>query len=692
MRFFILVLAALLFQTPASYGQREFKKAEKLLNLKAFDLAIKNYEAALVKYPDNAAGYAQLGEAYLMTNQLLESLKAYEKAFALDGVIDNKYKLQYATALKKVGLYDLAESVFFEYVSVDPDLANHMLASTNYAKSLLQSPDEYDVLNFEFNSKNSDFGVTFFKDKVVFSSFREDLPREGAKKNNSYIQHEGNQLFKVDRSGTGRSVSYLRPDYKEVYNIGPLSYSRDGGMVAYMRNTFTTGSNQIYSDESNMSIYIALTNEDGDFTDERPFPFNQVEYSYAFPNLGYNGNALYFASNRPGGLGGFDLYVSYFVDGQWSKPENLGPEVNSVGNEITPFFDGEQLFFSSDFHFGLGGYDNFTTSVADGAWTRPLNMGKGVNSPSDDYYLIPQIEDNQNAYYFTSNRLGGRGKDDIYIAYELNKDQQITMVIEDMSVPQAVNLDDLAEANRSDVSTTETIDIIDEAEEPALIAVSSEESVAIISEEAMLDIADAKLVSVTSSSSDLGAVDDMAEVYFIQLASLVRSEGTMNDYNQLAQLGQLYRFFKSSSVKIRLGFYTDRADAERILSNVRSRGYRDAFITRDILATSSYEILSSTGDSPITDDQGWVNDYNPESSYKVKLASYMDPLKFQVDNVLDIGRLEQWTKGKWTIFILGGFETLDEARQARIKAINRGFVDAELVEDDQGILSRVKDQ
>jgi len=342
----------------SSFGQSEFRKAEKLLKLKAFDLAIKNYESALAKYPDNAVGYAQLGEAYLMTNQLLDALKSYEKAFGLQGSVDTKYKLQYAMALKKVGLYDLAESVFFEYASTDEEVANHMLASTEYAKSLLQAPDQYDILNYEFNSKKSDFGVTFYRDQVVFSSFREDLSRESDKKNDSYIQQTGNQLYVVDKEGADRQVKFLRPDYKEIFNLGPLSYSKDGRMVAFMRNTFTTGSNQIFSDESNMSIYIALTNEDGDFTDEKPFPYNQIEYSYAFPNLGFNGNALYFASNRPGGYGGFDIYVSYFEDGKWSKPENLGPEVNSTGNEITPFFDGEQLYFASDFHFGLGGYDN----------------------------------------------------------------------------------------------------------------------------------------------------------------------------------------------------------------------------------------------------------------------------------------------------------------------------------------------
>ena len=670
-------------------AQSELRKAEKLLKLKAFDLAIKNYKSALAKHPDNASGHAQLGEAYLMTNQLLDALKSYEKAFSLEGNVESKYKLQYATALKKVGLYDLAESVFFEYASVDKDVAHHMLASTEYAKSLLQQPDKYDIVSFGQNSKSADFGVTFYKDQVVFCSFREDLKRENDKKNQSYIQKKGNQLFTVAQAGGG-NPDFLRPDYKEIYNIGPLSYSKDGGLVAFMRNTFTTGSNQIFSDESNMSIYVAFTTEDGDFTDEKPFPYNQIEYSYAFPNLGFDGSALYFSSNRPGGLGGFDLYVSYFQEGKWSKPENLGPEVNTAGNEITPFFDGDQLYFASDFHFGLGGYDNFSATVNNGVWSQPQNLGKGINSPSDDYYLSPDLEGN--TLYFSSNRLGGRGSDDIYIAYPLQQEEERPLaIIEEYNVPKAVNLDDLAREVQSDITPiTDVNNTSQTLTDPSIVAVSTGESVAIISEGTLDDFSGAKLTAITTPSlPDVGPVDEWAEVFFIQLASLARSEGKIERYESLSALGRLYRFFKSSSVKIRLGTFSTRSHAEDVLRDVHRHGYRDAFITRDILASSSYELLGS--DPNGSDANDWVNDYNPSSSYKVKLASYTDPLKFQVDKVLDLGRLEQWTKGEWTIFIIGGFETIDDAKRARIKALNRGFVDAELVEDNEGILSRVSE-
>lgn len=714
----LLICIILSFALSSSItGQREFKKADKLLSLKAFDLAIKNYESALAKHPSNPIGYAKLGEAYFMTNNLLESLKAFERAFSLDGEIESKYKLMYGTALKKVGLYDKAESVFHEYSEVDPAMANHQITSIEFAKTLLQQPDKYDVLSFDGNSSKSDFGTSFFNDKVVFCSFREDIKRENAKKNVSYIQQTGNQIFQISQEGSDKTVEFLRPDFKEIYNIGPLSYSKDGRMVAFMRNTFTSGSNQIFSDESNMSIYLGLTSADGDFTDEKPFPYNQIEYSYAFPSLGFDGNALYFASNRPGGYGGFDLYVSYFKDGKWSSPENLGAEINTAGNEITPYFDGESLYFASDYHKGLGGYDNYIAEVMEGQWANVTNMGKGVNSPADDYYLVPNMK--SGSFYLTSNRLGGRGKDDIYLAFELSNTQpEIVELAVEENIPPAVDLNKLAEENRGDVVAmsdalpvmSDELEVIPVAEKETVVrlstpapilevpemeifesdASSAEESISSINvtlEEApmLLSLEGAVLKSITIPEKAME--DEYATVYFVQLASLARSEGNLSDYSSVKSLGQLYRFFKSSSVKIRLGYYGTRSEAERVMRDVHASGFRDAFVTADVLATSNYEIVGGGAQT-----RGFIDDFNPTSNYKVKLASYLDPLQFQVENVLDLGQIEQWTKGKWTIFILGGFETIDDAKKARRSAMNRGFADAELVEDDAGILKKVSMQ
>lgn len=668
----IVLLILTMMVSVALFAQKDIRKADKLLSLKAFDLAIKQYEAVLAEDPDNARCLAQLGEAYRMTNQPLEALKVYEKAFQLSDDLDKEYVLNYAHTLKKVGLYAQAESWYALYSEVDPAISDHYINSTEYAKALLQEEAKYDIVTFGGNSEESDFGVSFFKDQIVFASFRDDMRRQTDKKNDSYISQKGNQLYKVPVGEfiSEDNIQFLRPDHKEIYHLAPVSYSRDNRVVAFMRNNFTQSSNYIFSDEANMSIYFAFTDENGDFSDAKPFPYNQVAYSYAFPSLGFNGNALYFASNRPGGYGGFDIYVSYLKNGNWSAPENLGPSVNTAGNEITPSFDGDQLYFASDYRMGLGGYDNFVSNVSDGKWSEAINMGKGINSPSDDYYLVRN--ENEGSFYFTSNRLGGRGKDDIYKAFEFSSTQPDLLA---STTPPALNLSSLKKESDkiADINFEKS-----EGSNPGMVTVSAKESVVFVEDESLFDFDGAVRNFSNSNMSS-------PEVYFIQLASLTRSEGLVGQYRTVAEYGNLYRFFKQDAVKIRLGYYSMRADAEALLPQIKRAGFSDAFITTDVLSSSQFEMINVNS----IDNAGFVDDFNAGSQYKVKLASYTDPLKFNVEGIKDVGRIEQWTKGKWTIFVVGGFSSLEEAKKARIKAINRGWSDAELVVDEGGILRRI---
>jgi len=657
-------------------AQSSVAKADKLLRLKAFDLAVKSYESVIAVEPENAYAYVQLAEAYRMMNNPLDALKAYEKAFQYGENLDAEYQLNYAHTLKKVGLYGQASSWYALYSEVNGPQADYWIESNESAKQLLQEKTKFDVIAYEGNSEESDIGVSFFNDNVVFASFREDLKRANDKRNESYITRRGNQLYIAakERVSSADDISFLRPDNKELFNLGPLSYSRDGRMVAFTRNNFTKSSNFVFSDESDMSIYFAFTDVTGDFGEVKPFPYNEVEYSYAFPSLGFSGSALYFSSNRPGGQGGFDIYVSYLRDGKWSTPENLGPAINSPGNEITPYFDGDQLYFASDYKQGLGGYDIFSSEAVDGTWAQAENMGKGVNSPSDDYYLV--VDNSTGAYYFSSNRLGGRGKDDIYVAYPMKEQSQELA----LQIPPAVDLEELAAQNQP--TTTTAPETNTNTAEPAVVTVSNTETVTFAESTFSLD--GAKLTGIITPAYEA----PNQNVFFIQLASFNQSEGSISNYGNLSQYGSLYRFFKSSAVKIRLGYFHNRSEAENILPQVKRAGYRDAFVTADNLSISNFELLNNTSGSSYSPNN--VNNAPvTESQYKVKLGTYDDPLKFNVEAIQDVGRLEQWTKGQWTIFVIGGFPSIEDAKSAQIKARNRGWTDAELVIDEGGILRRV---
>jgi hypothetical protein len=154
----------------------------------------------------------------------------------------------------------------------------------------------------------------------------------------------------------------------------------------------------------------------------------------------------------------------------------------------------------------------------------------------------------------------------------------------------------------------------------------------------------------------------------------------------------------NKTIKVRLGYFSDRKEAEDILTKVKANGYKDAFIAYEVLNTAQMELILTGTDEKSFSDKGNFNTKNPEvakdyksgNKYKVRLASYEDPIWFDVNKVKDLGRIEQWTKGGWTIFILAGYDNLEEAKKAQMQANNRGFKTAEVVIDNGGILERLK--
>lgn len=134
-------------------------------------------------------------------------------------------------------------------------------------------------------------------------------------------------------------------------------------------------------------------------------------YTSTQPNIGKDaeGNeVLFFASDRPGGLGKTDIWSSTLIDGRPSLPVNLGPVINTVDEELSPFFDSQtqQLYFASNWHYGFGGLDMFFTTWQGGSWTTPKNLGAAVNSPQNDFYFYKSMD--RSANYFASNRKGSQ--------------------------------------------------------------------------------------------------------------------------------------------------------------------------------------------------------------------------------------------------------------------------------------------
>jgi hypothetical protein len=717
------------------YSQKIFKKANKQYELKAYKLAITNYQKSLKEEnPNNGDAILNLAECYRRTNQPIEAVSWYRK-IGKEIVSHPSYYLNYAHTLKSIGKYNEAQEIYWNYKQHNPIVGEHFALSCDFAISNLMEEEAYDLRLFGGNSKYSDFGVSFYNGKVVFSSFRKSLDGVVGDRNDNQIQAKSKNrlVYSVSDNPSMRDpLNVLRDALKNDENLGPISYASDMTRCAYTKNSFKNGFDFVGIDDNNLSLYLATANTDGDFVDEVPFKHNEVGYATGFPCLAFSGDALYFSSNRPGGFGGYDIYVSYFKDNDWTYPENLGGQVNTSGNEITPFFDGRILYFSSDYHQGLGGFDIFRSKVIDGGWTFAENMGNGVNSLSDDYFFSvnPRTKD----YYLSSNRLGGRGKDDIYIATPVNNDDIYAATTE---VPAAVDLhlmqkpSDVFASDASVVSSNvdvPTVYKIDESKVPPAVDLTntdykkennSIEAVPVSTASESIpkrvkisdvigannapkrvklpteDIAsnntnlDASTVSSETTKvkgetkarllaiNQILAADD--DVYFIQVAALFKNRVNLDEFKNLTEYGNLYKVFKSSSTKIRLGYYMNRSEAESMLRKVRQIGYKDAFIAHEPL--NIHEVQLAMESDSYSDPYA--------SNYKIRLASYEDPQFFDLESVKTLGKVEQWTKKGWTIFVLSGYRSLEDAEAARVKAINKGYTSAEIVIDNGGILEKL---
>ncbi len=418
-----LALALLCVTSSTLYSQtiaEDLQRADKQFDLYAYNLALKTYKQVLEKDANNGHALSRIADAYFQLNQPEEALSWYRRAVE-QREPNSDVQLRYGKALMQKGDYQLARQQFLEYAALN-DQANeagrHYVEMCDFAIRTARKTAEYAARNEALNTSAADFSPIFQGSRVIYSSARTDIARQTQSKNNSdWSGSAYNQLFVTQRNpetGLLQKPTFLRNDLQNTYNESPVSFSADGKKVAFCRNNFINGTRQIADKGLNMSLYIADVNN-GEWVNVKAFPYNGSDYATGFPCLIGNGNTIMFASNNPNsttGGKGWDIYVSNLVNGEWSTPRNLGAPVNTTGNEVTPFYDGTNLYFSSDWHNGLGGLDVFRADVGKESVTNVQHLGPGINSSYDDYgfvYAAPV-----KIGYLTSNRPGGRGNEDIW--------------------------------------------------------------------------------------------------------------------------------------------------------------------------------------------------------------------------------------------------------------------------------------
>lgn len=413
----------------------------------------------------------KLGDSYYLTAEYQEAARWYGQLLNSDTneTLDAEYYFRYAQSLKSMKRYDLADEQMEKFNSLKGEDSRGKMFSEerNYLKEIEAQSGRYSVSQVFFNSGLQDFGPSFYGNRIVFSSNRENSTGD-------YIHDWNDQpfldLFIVDNPRDNNpTVKKFSQEMNTPYHESTSVFTENGDVVYFTRNNYSIKNKgkKLRKDEAGttkLKLFRSYKSSEGWSVPEE-LPFNSDEFSTAHPALSRDESTLYFASDRPGTKGLSDIWmISINPDGSFGEPVNLGDKINTEGRETFPFISEDgKMFYASDGHVGLGGLDIFVTQLEeDGSVGDSFNVGKPVNSSADDFGLI--LNNQEGLGFFSSNRATGLGNDDIYSFTRKQKlltacAQNITGVTRDVKTDEILPLATVELRNiANEVVGTETSD------------------------------------------------------------------------------------------------------------------------------------------------------------------------------------------------------------------------------------------
>lgn len=406
---------ALAFSTGA-YAQKNFSKdADKAFDQKEYFNAIELYKKAYSKAKkkeDKALILFKTAECYRYIGDTKQQEAWYAKCIKAK-YSDPKAILYLANAKKAMAKYDEALIEYNNYkkeVPSDP-AGEDGAKSCELAQKWKDSPTRYKVENMaQINSKQADFGPAYGDKK--FQTLYFTSTREGATggKIDAGLGQVFSDIFetKVDKNGKWSTPTPLIPPVNTPDNEGGSTVNRKMNTLYFTRCGTTKNM------EAKCQLFIA-TKQGTSWAKEVKIAFCVDSFTFGHPSISPDEQVLYFSSDMPGGFGGKDIWISTYDKKAkgFGKPVNAGPSVNTQGDEMYPFIsDDGFLYFSSNGLIGMGGLDIFKAEKKGDKWTNVANMKSPINSAADDFAII--FEGKKDKGYFSSNREGGKGGDDIY--------------------------------------------------------------------------------------------------------------------------------------------------------------------------------------------------------------------------------------------------------------------------------------
>jgi outer membrane protein OmpA-like peptidoglycan-associated protein len=417
MRSKILIILTVFISTALQAQKIEVKErlADKYYNRYSYYEAIPMYEQLLAKTPSNLRVCEKLADSYKKINDSENAERCYA-ILANNPVAKPEDMLRYAQALAQNGKYELSGKWYQKYSEAFPDDKRGTQFHKLYqnVNSLMADSGSFIIKKMPFNLTGSDFSPAYYGKEIVFVSSREKKSIVRSIYNRTSSSFLDLYITTKDSSG----VKSFSSELNSIYHEGPVTFSRNLDTIIFTRsNYYNKKFGKSVEGINKLKLYQAVWNGYV-WTNIVPLPFNSDQYSLGHPALNAKGDALCFASDMPGSIGGTDLYISRVItDSQgnksWGKPENLGQEINTQGNEMFPFIDKEgNLWFASDGLPGLGGLDIFYAKGLNNKFTNPLNPGYPLNTRFDDFGYITQNSGNDG--YISSGRNNLPGNDDIF--------------------------------------------------------------------------------------------------------------------------------------------------------------------------------------------------------------------------------------------------------------------------------------
>ena len=407
----------------ALWGMAQMKKAEKQFSRYNYAKAIPAYEkVAKSKSVDKQAAMIKLADCYRILNNYTKAETYYAQAISL-GKVPSEVNYNYGNVLKSNNKYSEALNQYFAYLEDNEKsvAAKNAIKSCQEIKYWESKPKEYEVKNVEtINTKRSEFCPIVVNNKLIFvgEKINDIVDFETSLINNQpYLN-----VFAAEiKNNEVKKEKLLSKNVNTSFHDGPITFSNDGKTAAFTRvNYIVNKKNKNFINRA--KIYFSDVNGKA-FSKPKPFVYNSDDYSCAHPALSADGTLLFFSSDMPGAIGGQDIWVCKKNGDSWDKPVNLGFDINTTGDEVFPSVkkDGT-LYFSSNGLPGFGDLDIFSARQVEGKWLMQRNEGLFLNSKSDDFGITFL---NDSVGYFSSNREGGKGEDDIYWYKYTNKNISI---------------------------------------------------------------------------------------------------------------------------------------------------------------------------------------------------------------------------------------------------------------------------